>query len=301
MHEITWGFPVVLDLFFAGLGAGSFCLAAIAARKQGQGWNACSRMGSFLAPAAVLAGLSMLVIDLGYKSRFWMTLTGFNVDSPMSVGSYLLSAFLVVSVLFAFYELPASIRQSIPWIGKRPMWERREWRNRLGGVGSVLALGVSVYTGVLLSASVIPLWRNVSLPFLFFLSALVSGFAAAAVLAMVSLAGTNPEAMAGLMAGPLQFLRKGYRMILPLYLLVLLVYVVSLWASPESRGAVPGLMTGWSGLFWWLGAIGVGIAFPLNVVFSKKAIGVRRAWVLFSSVLVGGFLLRLVLVYSGQM
>lgn len=301
MHEMTWGFPVVLDLFFAGLGAGSFCLAAIAARKQGQGWNACSRMASFLAPAAVLVGLSMLVIDLGYKSRFWMTLTGFNVSSPMSVGSYLLSSFLVVSILFAFYELPASLRQEIPWIGNLRMWERREWRNRLGGVGCVLALGVSVYTGVLLSASVIPLWRNLGLPFVFFLSALVSGFAAAVVLAMVSLAGTSREAMAGLMAGPIQFLGRGYRMILPLYLLVVLVFVVSLWAAPESRGAVLGLITGWSGLFWWFGAVGLGIAFPLKVVFSKKAIGVRRAWVLFSSVLVGGFLLRLVLIYSGQM
>ena len=296
MHEITWGLPVVLDLFFAGLGAGSFCLAAIATRKQGQGWNACSRMASFLAPVAVLAGLSMLVIDLGYKSRFWRSLTGFNMNSPMSVGAYLLTLFLVVSVLFAFYELPASVRQSIPWIGNLPMWERREWKHRLGGMGIVLALGVSVYTGVLLSASVIPLWRNVSLPFLFFLSALTSGFAAAAVLAMVSLAGTNPEAM----ADPIQFLRKGYRMFLPLYLLVALVFVISQAIAPESRGAALGLMTGWSGLFWWLGAIGVGIAFPLNVVFSKKAIGVRQAWYLFSSVLLGGFLLRLVLVYSGQ-
>jgi polysulfide reductase chain C len=164
-------------------------------------------------------------------------------------------------------------------------------------MGVVLALGVSVYTGVLLSVSVIPLWRNVSLPFLFFLSALASGFAAAAVLALVSLTRTNQEAM----TEPIQFLKKGYRVILPLYLLVALFFVLSQAIAPESRGEALGLMTGWNGLLWWLGAIGVGIAFPLNVVFSKKAIGVRRAWVLFSSVLVGGFLLRLVLVYSGQM
>jgi polysulfide reductase chain C len=297
MHETTWGFPVVLDLFFAGLGAGSFCLAAIAARKQGQGWNACSRMASFLAPLAVLVGLAMLVTDLGYKSRFWMTLTGFNVDSPMSMGTYLLSLFLVVSILFAFYELPASVRQSIPWIGKLPMWERREWRNRLGAIGVVLGLGVSVYTGVLLSACVIPLWRNLGLPLLFFLSALASGFAAAAVLAMASLAGTNPAAM----GEPIQFLKQGYRVILPLYLLVALVFVVSQAVTPESREAALGLMMGWSGLVWWLGTIGIGMALPLGIVFGKRQVEGHRAWVLFSSVLVGGFLLRLVLVYSGQM
>ena len=297
MHETTWGFPVVMDLFFAGLGAGSFCLGAIASRREGQGWIACSRMASFLAPLAVLVGLSMLVIDLGYKSRFWMTLTGFNVDSPMSVGTYLLSLFLVVSILFAFYDLPVSLRNRIPWVGKLPVWKRREWRNRLGGVGCVLALGVSVYTGVLLSASVIPLWRTLILPFLFFLSALASGFAGGTVLAMASLAGKNP----GAMAEPIQFLKQGYRVILPLYLLVALVFVLSQAIAPESRGATLGLMSGWNGLLWWLGVLGIGIAFPLSMVFGRRQIELHRAWVLFSSVLVGGFLLRLVLVYSGQM
>jgi polysulfide reductase chain C len=253
-------------------------------------------MASLLAPVAVLVGLAMLVMDLGYKSRFWMTLTGFNVSSPMSVGAYLLSLFLLLSILFAFYQLPARRRQSIPWVGRLSMWERREWRNRLGGMGVVLALGVSVYTGVLLSVSVIPLWRNLGLPFLFCLSALASGFAAAAVLALVSLTKTNREVM----TEPIQFLKQGYRIILPLYLLVALVFVISQSIVPESREAALGLMTGWGGLLWWLGAIGIGIAFPLSVVFGKKAIGVRRAWVLFSSVLVGGFLLRFVLVYSGQ-
>ena len=296
MHEITWGFPVVLDLFFAGLGAGSFCLGAIVSRKEGQGWDACSRMASFLAPLAVLVGLSMLVIDLGYKSRFWMTLTGFNVNSPMSMGAYLLSAFFVVSIVFAFYWLPASFRQRIPWIGKLSMWDRLECRNRLGVIGILLALGVSVYTGVLLSASVIPLWRNLSLTLLFFLSALSSGFAGGAMLGMMSLARTNPEAM----AGPFHFLKQSYRVILPSYLLVALVFVLSLAIAPESRRAAFDLMTRWSGLLWWLGVIGLGVVFPWVIVLGKGRMRVHRAWYLFTSLLVGGFLLRLVLVYSGQ-
>jgi polysulfide reductase chain C len=296
MHEITWGFPVVLDLFFTGLGAGSFCLGAIASRKEGKGWNACTRMASFLAPLAVLVGLSMLVIDLGYKSRFWMTLTGFNVTSPMSVGAYLLSTFLVVSIAFAFYWLPASLRQRIPWIGKLSMWDRLDYRNRLGTIGILLALGVSVYTGVLLSASVNPLWRNLILPILFFLSALASGLAGGAMLGMASLTRTNPEAM----AGPFHFLKQSYRAILSSYLLLVLIFVLTLATSPESRRAAFNLMIGWSGLVWWVGAIGLGIAFPLGIVFSKRALEVHRAWYLFGSLLVGGFLLRLVLVYSGQ-
>ena len=29
MSDLTWEFPVAVDLFFAGVGAGSFCLGAI--------------------------------------------------------------------------------------------------------------------------------------------------------------------------------------------------------------------------------------------------------------------------------
>ena len=35
MSEITWGMPVVLDLFFAGLAAGAFCFAVLASRRDG--------------------------------------------------------------------------------------------------------------------------------------------------------------------------------------------------------------------------------------------------------------------------
>ena len=113
---------------------------------------------------------------------------------------------------------------------------------------------------------------------------------------MVSLARTNPEAM----AGPLHFLKQSYRVILPFFMLVALVFVLSLAIAPESRMAVLGLMTGWSGLVWWVGAIGLGIAFPLLLVLGKGGMQVHRAWYLFSSLLVGGFLLRLVLILSGQ-
>ena len=163
MHEITWEMPVAVDLFFAGLGAGSFCLGAMTSGRKGAGWEACSRMSSLLAPVSIVLGLSMLILDLRNKPRFWMTLTVFNAHSPMSIGVWLLSAFFLVSLVFALYGMP-SIRQRIPWIGKLGIWSRSGWKNGLSGAGILLALGVMVYTGVLLAASSVPLWRNLSLP-----------------------------------------------------------------------------------------------------------------------------------------
>jgi polysulfide reductase chain C len=296
MNEITWEIPVAVDLFFAGVGAGSFCLGAIAAGKKGPGWDACSRMSSLLAPLAVVLGLSMLILDLRNKIRFWMTLRVLNINSPMSIGVWLLSSFFLVSLLFAIYELPASSRQRIPWIGKLSIWNRSGWRSALGFLGTLLALGVSVYTGVLLLVSIVPLWRNLTLPLLLFLSAISSGFAGGTILAMLSLRKTNPDSM----KEPLLFIKRSYRTILPFYLLVAFAFVVSLILSSVSRPDAIHLITGWSGLIWWAGVIGLGILAPLIFVMRREGIMIRQGWFLFGFVLIGGFLLRIVLVLAGQ-
>jgi polysulfide reductase chain C len=167
MKEITWGLPVVLYLFLAGLGTGSFCLGMIASKRKGPGWESCSRMAFQLSPMAIAIGLLMLVFDLRYKARFWRTLTVLNLQSPMSVGVWLLSAFFLVSMLSALSWQVPSVRKRIPWIGRWTAWDQPKVKRGLGLIGMPLALGISVYTGVLLSVTILPLWRNWSLPLFF--------------------------------------------------------------------------------------------------------------------------------------
>jgi polysulfide reductase chain C len=296
MNEITWGVLVVVYLFLAGLGAGSFCLGAIASKKKNHGWEASSRMGFLLAPFALAAGLLVLIYDLGFKSRFWRTLTVLNMDSPMSVGVWLLSAFFAVSVISAIFCLPASGRRRIPWIGRLSFWDRPKWKSRLSLIGLPLALGVSVYTGVLLSATAIPLWRSVSLPLLFFLSALSLGIEGGAVLGIASLRKTNLEAM----REPLRFLKRSYRIILPLYLIAAVAFIFVLAISSRSRAEVLDFISGWSGLIWWIGVVGIGILVPLIIVMKKNKEQIRHAWFFSACLMMGDFLLRLVLILAGQ-
>ena len=296
MNEVTWGFLIVLYLFLAGLGAGSFCFGAIASNRKGEGWQACARMAFLLPPLAIAIGLLILIFDLGYKTRFWMTLTVVNIASPMSVGVWLLSAFFVISVLAAMFWLPASGRRRIPWIGTLSIWDRPKWKNRISLIGVPFALGVSVYTGVLLSASAIPLWRSLSLPLLFFLSALSLGIEGGAILGMASLRKRNLEAM----KEPLRFLQRGYRIILPLYLVSAVAFVLVLAVSSISRTEVLDLITGWSGLIWWVGVVGIGILVPLILVMKKNREQIRHAWFFSGCLLIGDFLLRLVLILAGQ-
>jgi polysulfide reductase chain C len=296
MNEITWGILVVVYLFLAGLGAGSFCLGAIASKKKGEGWEACSRMAFLLAPFAIASGLLVLVLDLGYKTRFWRTLTVLNITSPMSVGVWLLSLFFVISLLSAISWLPASGRRRIPWIGRMSVWDLPKWKKGLGITGIPFALGVSVYTGVLLSATVIPLWRSVSLPLLFFISALSLGIEGGAILGMASLKKTSRDAM----REPLQFLRRSYRLVLPVYLFAAIAFISILTALPASRPGGLDFIIGWSGLVWWVGVVGIGILVPLIIVMKMKKEQLSRTWILSSCLLIGDFLLRLVLILAGQ-
>jgi formate-dependent nitrite reductase membrane component NrfD len=221
-----------------------------------------------------MIGLFMLILDLRNRLRFWMTLTVFNADSPMSMGVWLLTAFFLVSCLFVYCEVLAPARGQM-----RPACRR--W---IGLIGVVLALGVSVYTGVLLSASSIPLWRNLSLPLLFFLSAISTGFAGGAALGMLSLRGPKHEAM----REPLRYLKGSYRLLLPLYLLFALLFLFS---------SIQVLATGWLNWTGWAGVIGIGILVPILLVMRKKPLETRQAWILFGCLLIGGFLLRTVLLY----
>jgi len=288
----TWGLPVALDLYFAGLGAGSFCFAVLASRKRGQGFEMCSRGAAFLAPLSVAFGLAMLIVDLMYKTRFWFTLRVFNVGSPMSFGVWLLSLFAAISIVYALFWLPEPLRARLPVIGGWNVWQKKRYRSALGLAGMPIALAVSVYTGVLLSVSALPLWRNMALPGLFCFSAMATGFAGGGVIALL----TAPR---NAMEQPILWLRSGYRILLPVYLLFALLFLLFSFLY-VSRDDLLHLVTGGNGVIWWAGALGLGILFPMALILRRGAMNRRRLSVALYALLVGGFLLRLVLIFAGQ-
>jgi polysulfide reductase chain C len=292
MSEITWGMPVVLYLFFAGVAAGAFCFAALTGGRHGEGFLACSRAAALLAPPALAFGLAMLILDLKYKTRFWFTMTAFNVVSPMSLGVWLLILFSVIATLYALFWIPAGVRERIPVIGRWPLWSQQGVRDALGWVGIPVALLVAIYTGVLLSTTSIPLWRNQALPVLFCFSAMDTGFAGGVLLALLFSPGKRRE----IVAGPFQWLEGSYRILLPAYFLAILLFFLLFFVPVMRPEVVIPLITGQSGLVWWLGVIGVG----MFLGFRKAKITLSMAFIILGAPLAGGFLLRLILVFTGQ-
>ncbi len=101
--ELTWGMPVILYLFLAGLGAGVVTVSSsVLLRGGGGGFGGghftLARYGALIGPLPVVVGAGLIVLELGRPFRALNLFKVINL-SPMSIGTWLLTTFIVVSLL----------------------------------------------------------------------------------------------------------------------------------------------------------------------------------------------------------
>lgn len=169
----VWTWEVGLYFFVGGL-AGMSAVIALAALAAGEASLAVAAL--WLATLGALAGAGLLTWDLGRPSRFYLMLRVFRPSSPMSVGAWLLAAFggaalLALVVVGGFGAGAFGVFTVV--------------------VAAVLGALVATYTGVLIGATVIPVWQHhrLTLPVQFGLAGLGSS---AAVLELI---GYRPPAL----------------------------------------------------------------------------------------------------------
>jgi formate-dependent nitrite reductase membrane component NrfD len=162
-----WEVPVY---FFVGGAAGAAAVVAGMARyfaqdeKLVQDARWIAAIGGVLSPA-------LLVADLGVPSRFLNMLRVFKFQSPMSMGSWILSAFSSAAAATVFAGM---LRDNVgDWLPIRMLENAGE------ALATTTGLFISNYTGVLIGATAIPVWnKNVStLPIHFGASGLGSAVA----------------------------------------------------------------------------------------------------------------------------
>lgn len=171
-----WGIPVILYLFLAAVGAGAVTVSSFVLLSGG-GYSGghhftLARYGALIGPLPVIIGCSLLVFELGRWDRMLNLFKVINL-SPMSIGTWLLLLFIFFSLLYALAFLPSF------------MPKQEKLTKRLGPVLHVMAwinvplgISVAVYTGVLLGAMPSrPLWNSPILALLFLVSALSTGIA----------------------------------------------------------------------------------------------------------------------------
>ncbi|KUH81383.1 MULTISPECIES: NrfD/PsrC family molybdoenzyme membrane anchor subunit [unclassified Mycobacterium] len=179
----VWNWMIAAYLFCGGLSAGAAMLAAGADLTGRPGLRKVSRIGSL---SSVLASLYFLIADLGRPERFHHMLRVAKPSSPMSVGTWILSAYGPGAGVAAVAELmPGRLRRT--WLGR--LVDRAARPAGLWAAGT--APGVASYTAVLLSQTAVPAWREAHpyLPFVFTGSAAASGAGLGMLLAPVDESG----------------------------------------------------------------------------------------------------------------
>ncbi|MEU5263297.1 NrfD/PsrC family molybdoenzyme membrane anchor subunit [Amycolatopsis sp. NPDC021455] len=171
----VWEWKVPAYLFTGGLSAGTALLAAGADLTGRPALRRAGRTGSL---AALLASVYLLVADLGRPERFHHMLRVAKPTSPMSVGTWILSAYGPGVGL-------AAVAEVLPSGQALPVRLLRAAARPAGLSSAVVAPAVASYTAVLLSQTAVPAWHeaHAELPFVFTGSAAASsgGFAMALV------------------------------------------------------------------------------------------------------------------------
>jgi Ni/Fe-hydrogenase subunit HybB-like protein len=139
---------VTLDILFNNLSMGLFLAAALGELAAPAAFHALARAAYPMALLFLICDLICLVLDLGDPRRFHHMLRVWKPSSPMSLGTWCLTAYAVALTLLTLMSFV-------------PGGTGFEWVRRLTIVaGLVLALAAAAYKGVLFSTSAQPGWRD---------------------------------------------------------------------------------------------------------------------------------------------
>jgi hypothetical protein len=187
LKEPSWSWEIPL-YFFIGGAAGSAGVIGAVAHVTGASTKLVRDARKIALAGAVLSP-ALLVSDLGRPSRFLAMLRVFKPQSPMSVGVYVLMAF---SAGATAANLGEWLQAHTSYPGFSALLQN------LGDVAALMfGLPLVTYTGVLIGATVIPVWsRNVAL-----LPAHFAASGMAACVGLLELMGHESPALRALGAG----------------------------------------------------------------------------------------------------
>jgi hypothetical protein len=139
LQAAPWSWEVPLYFWFGGMAAGSSFIA-LACDLAGDERSA--RIARWVSLAGLVPCPPLLIADLGRPERFHHMLRIFKPRSPMSTGSWCLSAFggLLVGAVGA------------------DLFGRRRTARGLGAATAVAGTYLGSYTGVLLASTAVPVW-----------------------------------------------------------------------------------------------------------------------------------------------
>ena len=292
-----WQWYIVLYFFIGGLAGGCYFLAAVIDLFGRRADRPLARLGYYVAfPAVVVSGL-LLTVDLSRPLRFWHMLIErntlgpmFKYWSPMSIGSWALlifGFFTFISFLAAFADDERVQRPALrrfQWPALRTLRPPSIVGGLIAVLGGTAGFYIAGYTGILLAVTNRPIWSDTPLLGMLFIVSAASTSAALLIL-LAQRGGARLPGVADL--------HRLDDWIIVLELLVLIAVMVSL--GPVLRA----WLNGW-GVLLVVGVVILGMIVPLMLSFRARRFGIANTTTAAILILIGGFLLRVVVVLSSE-
>lgn len=307
-NEIYWPWPIAVYLFLAGLSAGAMMVALLVKwnyhKKQDDSiWDAMVKAGAIVAPITICVGLALLVLDLGKPLSFYWILLKYNFGSVMSIGVALLLLYTPFAFLFAIIIFEEEIEKYSFLALLRPISRLirsfAPLSKTIETLLFILAIGVGVYTGFLLSAiTKLPLWNTPILPILFLTSGFSSGIAANILVGLCCFKHLiHEENVKYLLVLDLR------AVLFEIPLIAVLFLGLYFEGGASALAAKQALTTGQYALIFWLGVVGLGLLTPIAIALTAlKNHAYRVGYIVANSLVVicGVVMLRYYIVYAGQ-
>src|SRR5579863_1623351 len=292
LKEPTWRWEIIWYFFFGGLAGGCYLIASLASLFGSKEDRAVARAGYYLSLLALMPCPPLLIKDLGRPERFLHMLRIFKVKSPMSMGTWGLVSFSLFSGVMAVIQ---AARDGIlgRWWGARLL---AALPHRLIALpGTLLGVFLSGYTGVLLTATSVPLWSRSRVLGGVFLSS-----AASTSSALISL-------VLRIAGAPAHTLHKLERLEWTAMLLEMIGLLTFLRGSGRAARPLVGSAPGEHGRTFWSAVFGGGLLIPWLLQSFSLLSGRRknkknnvRGILLSLLVLTGGYFLRRTMVEAGH-
>jgi len=169
-HVIPLGYYIAIYFYITGLHMGFYTTSVVATLLGKEEWKPIGKIGAVGALVVLAVAPIFLLLDLTQPFRFWHLYAYINWRSAISWGTFFLTAYPPIGVIYAWCVLRGNYRAAKIW----------------GLCGFPIAISVHGYTGFILALAKGRAFWNTSLnPILFLVSAMVSGLALIIIIAKI--------------------------------------------------------------------------------------------------------------------
>jgi protein NrfD len=300
-----WGWYIVVYFFLGGIAGGAAFLSGLLDLLGDRVDRRMTRIGYLIALVAIILGGPLLILDLTRPERFWHMIWKSDTGGPMfkyysaiSLGVWIIMLFMifvVLAVIASFVETRRGVEQarsreeavssSPAASGNDPQDTSTSIFAKIVALGCVLTgASLAAYTGLVLTGSNRPLWGDSAwITLLFLLSGISAGGAA---MILFGWRQGHPATVRWIEQ------MEAYSSVLEL--IVLAIIAATIWSV---------VRVVWNGAWGAILLFGVGvlgIVAPIILYARPRALGTATVPIAALLVLIGGFLLRTVVILSSE-